>query len=449
MSNDRGNGLGAVEHLDATGDRKVVYCHQCANEWWQDEHGLVCPSCECEVTEVVELNNDPRDLRPARNLSPSLRDLQNHSPWASVNTDSDPEEADIEEHITHGPGGSIVISQTIRSSPARHSSRSRPEASRRHSSIPYTRDRERDDPSRYIMRQFQGMMQGLMEDHGPERPPAARGREPDFEDFRSLFNNPSRPEASRTRSGSSRGYLFSTREGPDIINSRVTFSSGTLGGPGRVQTRNFPREPDQPPVDELATLLSNIFGAMSPPTLGDHPATRDGPWARPMGPNFPALLAAALMNPANAASGDAVYTQEALDHVISQLMEAHPTSSSAPGPAAPQTISSLPKRGLTEKDLEGNEKVIGRNGEEEMKGECSVCMDDVGVGEEMVFLPCKHWFHEVCASAWLSEHDSCPICRKSISPESSSRSNNGGSSGIREGGSGSRGPFRRASGSSR
>lgn len=189
---------------------------------------------------------------------------------------------------------------------------------------------------------------------------------------------------------------------------------------------------------------------MANPSPGDHQA-RDGPGARPLGAQFPALLAA-MINPANAASGDAVYTQEALDRVISQLMEAHPTSSSAPGPAAPTTISSLPKRALTDKDLEGNKKVVGKDGEEEMKGECSVCMDDVGVGDEMVFLPCKHWFHDACASAWLSEHDSCPICRKSISPDGGSNSNdNGGNgNGNSNDGSGPRGSLlRRSSGSSR
>lgn len=204
-------------------------------------------------------------------------------------------------------------------------------------------------------------------------------------------------------------------------------------------------------TEKLSRLLSSLFGGMAGPQLGD--GARDGiqPHGGPTPPNFAALLAS-LMNPANAASGDAVYTQEALDRVVSQLMEAHPTSSSAPGPAAPSTISSLPKRALTEQDLEGNKKVIGKNGVEEMKGECSVCMDDVGVGEEMVFLPCKHWFHDTCASAWLSEHDSCPICRKSISADGNSSSNNGANgSGSGSGGpGGSRSsPFRRASGGSR
>ncbi len=45
-----------------------------------------------------------------------------------------------------------------------------------------------------------------------------------------------------------------------------------------------------------------------------------------------------------------------------------------------------------------------------MHGRCSL-------GDEVVALPCSHWFHEVCASAWLSEHNTCPICRKGIDAE--------------------------------
>jgi len=50
-------------------------------------------------------------------------------------------------------------------------------------------------------------------------------------------------------------------------------------------------------------------------------------------------------------------------------------------------------------------------------------MDDVHVGDEVVFLPCTHWFHETCASAWLSEHNTCPICRKGIEGDANRPSN--------------------------
>jgi E3 ubiquitin-protein ligase RNF115/126 len=47
-----GSGHGR-QHLDASGPREVVYCHDCEHEWYRDEAGLVCPSCNCEVTEIV------------------------------------------------------------------------------------------------------------------------------------------------------------------------------------------------------------------------------------------------------------------------------------------------------------------------------------------------------------------------------------------------------------
>jgi E3 ubiquitin-protein ligase RNF115/126 len=53
MSETRGGGGGGGGHLDATGDREVVYCHQCHAEWYNDEHGLECPTCEGQITEIV------------------------------------------------------------------------------------------------------------------------------------------------------------------------------------------------------------------------------------------------------------------------------------------------------------------------------------------------------------------------------------------------------------
>jgi division protein 1 len=155
-------------------------------------------------------------------------------------------------------------------------------------------------------------------------------------------------------------------------------------------------------------MLGNIFGHMGPPP-GD--GSREDGTGAPLGLQG---LFASLLNPANASHGDAVYSQEALDQIISTLMEQHPTSN-APGPASPYAIQALPKRTL-------DKELLGPEG----KGECSVCMDDVHVGDEVVMLPCSHWFHEACASAWLSEHNTCPICRKGIGGDSSS--NSGGSS---------------------
>lgn len=113
--------------------------------------------------------------------------------------------------------------------------------------------------------------------------------------------------------------------------------------------------------------------------------------------------------------GDFVYSQEGLDRIVSQLMEQTATSN-APGPAAEQDINALPRVNVTE-DMLGPEHTA----------ECSICMDEVNLGEEVTMLPCKHWFHHQCVSAWLSEHDTCPHCRKGITRQPEGASNPGSS----------------------
>jgi E3 ubiquitin-protein ligase RNF115/126 len=92
--------------------------------------------------------------------------------------------------------------------------------------------------------------------------------------------------------------------------------------------------------------------------------------------------------------------QALFERIMSALME---QQSNAPGPANQEAIAALLKKNI-------NEEMLGP----ELKAECSVCMDDVAVGVEVVVLPCDHWFHEACVTAWLNEHNTCPICRAGI-----------------------------------
>lgn len=109
-----------------------------------------------------------------------------------------------------------------------------------------------------------------------------------------------------------------------------------------------------------------------------------------------------LFNPAHAISGDAVYSQEALDQIITNLMEAHPQSNAAP-PASTEALANLSRRPVDASMLDGDSKT-----------ECTICIDDMKVGDLAAFLPCKHWFHEACVVLWLKEHNTCPVCRASI-----------------------------------
>lgn len=120
-----------------------------------------------------------------------------------------------------------------------------------------------------------------------------------------------------------------------------------------------------------------------------------------------------MVDPANARHGDAVYSQEALDRIISGLMDANPQSNAAP-PASESAIANLEKKTI-------DEAMIAKEGG---KAECTVCIEEIKVGDEVVFLPCKHWFHEGCVTMWLKEHNTCPICRTPIEENSGNGNGN-------------------------
>ncbi len=99
----------------------------------------------------VSPESDPRPYRdePPPHTPSDFPSLHDHDPWASAGDISDPEEADIEEHITHGPGGSVMFSRTIRSSNFRGPSRSR-------------RDPLPEDDPDHVLRDFQNMVGNMV-----------------------------------------------------------------------------------------------------------------------------------------------------------------------------------------------------------------------------------------------------------------------------------------------
>jgi E3 ubiquitin-protein ligase RNF115/126 len=135
----------------------------------------------------------------------------------------------------------------------------------------------------------------------------------------------------------------------------------------------------------------------------------ENPRAHPLNPIL-SLFSQFMPGIGSGQAGDFVYSQEALDRIVTQLMEQTATSS-APGPAPQSAIDSLARKDVTAEML-GNE---GR-------AECSICMDEVNIGEQVTELPCRHWFHHPCVAAWLAEHDTCPHCRKGISKSSADTS---------------------------
>ncbi|KAL2760331.1 hypothetical protein ACRALDRAFT_1053905 [Sodiomyces alcalophilus JCM 7366] len=376
----------------STRGRERVFCHNCENEWFRDVAGLVCPRCDSDVTEIIDPENDPREFHDGRSLSsgdgmiPHLR--------RAADTDSDPEEADIEEHVHHGPPGFHVHRTTWN-----HDGR----GGDTHGRTPGERNQP-PDPSDtdQIMHRFFDMLNTFGAGLGPVPRPA---QEDEPHSARRNFRMPG------AAFGSPGGQVrtFTTRSGNGGFTS-FTIATGPVhfGGAGR-------RGPGEAGNDDFQTVFGNILGGAGPPHPGGNNQT--GPEQGAQQPQNPAENLAIslhqilnLLSPANARHGDAVYTQEALDRIISQMMEQNPQSNAAP-PASEAAINKLERKKV-------DAALLGPEG----KAECTICIDQLKIGEEVLFLPCKHWFHETCVVMWLKEHNTCPICRAPI--EESNNNNN-------------------------
>ncbi|KAF1809457.1 hypothetical protein P152DRAFT_476372 [Eremomyces bilateralis CBS 781.70] len=376
-------------------NRALVYCHSCEEEWFRDEHGLTCPHCHSEFTEIIEANHDPRIDQSIPTLGdlpqPSQRHpLYDHDPWAAP----DPDEDDIENLQFRPTPNGFTVTGTI------------------HRSLSPTGE-ARDDhgqprPALHdLLNNFTSMMAGIA---GPQpgeetRSPGSNSRSgPGQRTPTPDPRSPTSDERNPLENMNVRGGQVEVRSGPGQ-GSRFTFTSST---------QLFPRDgngspPGSPPVDTIQNILNDmLFGAQGrawgPPNQAHPPSGSRGPPPPP----FPlaTLLQTMLGVPPGGVQGDGVYTQEAFDRIISQLMEQNATGS-APGPASAEAIAAIPR-------VKIDKSMLGDSG----KAECSICMDEVILDQEVAKLPCTHWFHIPCIEAWLGEHDTCPHCRQGIASDS-------------------------------
>ncbi|KAL8727719.1 MAG: hypothetical protein Q9181_005599, partial [Wetmoreana brouardii] len=343
-------------------ESEVLFCHRCENEWRGSATHLQCPRCDSEFVEVVENEHDPREVRMAADEPeahpPGLphNPLFHMNPWPRNRPGSD--EGNI-EHVEWNP------------SPGIHFSRTSYRSSSPNGGFPGQRG---NDPLTSL---FQSML-GDPRPGGPFSTPASPSHhQAPWQPHHPAFHEPHRHH-HQPGSGGRNTFTSTTRVWPSPTN----------------QGNNHLQE-------IMRALFENIPQPPSPTGSNDPNGPRPGPGG------FPGLhqFMASVLNPSNAAHGDFVYSQEALDRIISQFMDAH-NGSSAPGPASAAAISALPKKAVTK-------EMLGSDG----KAECSVCMDNVELGDEVTVLPCQHWFHGECVGAWLKEHDTCPHCRQGIMPK--------------------------------
>ncbi|KAJ7070795.1 hypothetical protein C8F01DRAFT_1107886 [Mycena amicta] len=108
--------------------------------------------------------------------------------------------------------------------------------------------------------------------------------------------------------------------------------------------------------------------------------------------------------------GDYVFNQEALDEIITQLMEN--SNANRPVPATEEILEKLPREVLEQ-------------GSKTLEKDCAICQEQFKLETEdpdeqvVVTLPCDahHSFHEPCIMPWLKSSGTCPVCRYALVPQ--------------------------------
>lgn len=103
-----------------------------------------------------------------------------------------------------------------------------------------------------------------------------------------------------------------------------------------------------------------------------------------------------------------------LEELIEQLTH---NDRRGPPPAARSSIDSMPVVKIIQRHLRGD-------------SHCPVCKEKFELGSEAREMPCKHLYHSDCIIPWLTQHNSCPVCRQELPPQSFGGNSRSGSSNI-------------------
>ncbi|KAG8745580.1 hypothetical protein FRC12_014513 [Ceratobasidium sp. 428] len=262
--------------------------------------------------------------------------------------------------------------------------------------------------------QLLGAMLG-MRNVAPETPPAGQGQGQGSP-------GSGRPTISIRRGGSegsgrsSSGFQFSFRSGSGSGGEGRSGGGGggggfgMFGGFGRGQERNERQEPAN--IDEF---LATLFPGAQPG--GNAQAGRPSPLLHNM---LMGLFSAGIGNPGvgmgahgDGRWGDYALNQEALDRIMTQLMEGN---NPAPVPAPEDMIASWPRTILTPGNpLENEDCAVCKDSfayiPPEADSTASSSKDEPVQPQEALTLPCKHSFHVDCIEPWVKVKGTCPVCR--------------------------------------
>ncbi|KAF7715548.1 Zinc finger RING-type domain-containing protein [Penicillium ucsense] len=353
-----------------SGDRGM--CHACGGVWLLNrgdsagpESHLTCPHCDSDFIEIIEIPPEsPQPEAEADPRSPPVNPWADHNPWAQEEPGSGIPGVSFQSY--RSPDGRFSFSTTMIGG-----------------GIPSQQGAQPNPMLPMVMQNLETLFQGLTGMHNGRQAQQSPGM--------------AMPPPQAHMAGS---------QGQETGNRDPSHVQGDSDGPHEGQPFNGP---GITPVTIRLQSIADLFNIIQ----GDIPMQQNaaGQAAGDASRLSPFAMLSALMNVQR--SGDAVYSQEELDRVISQLID-HAQQGNGPPPAPESIINSLPKKKVTP-------EMVGTDG----KADCSICMESVELNTEVTVLPCDHWFHFDCIKLWLSQHNTCPHCRRSIGSPNTTNSAQG------------------------
>ncbi|KAJ1899688.1 hypothetical protein LPJ66_001946 [Kickxella alabastrina] len=166
--------------------------------------------------------------------------------------------------------------------------------------------------------------------------------------------------------------------------------SQTQSAENQQQQRRRPMfiDPEENAPLTLGNLVSSLLGALGGAGRGDEAG----------GTGVNPLFGMPVGN-----LGDYAWGQNSLDDIITRIMEQN-QGVNAPPPATEAQMAKLVCRVILEDEVARHV-------------ECGICMEEYKAEEQVMGLPCKHFYHKECIDHWLRMNGTCPICRKGIEEE--------------------------------
>ncbi|EPX72321.1 ubiquitin-protein ligase E3 [Schizosaccharomyces octosporus yFS286] len=419
----------------------VWYCHACGNEFEQPGN---CTRCNSDFVEMIESNTAPQDDPRVQNIIPipELADpgamLQNifrafgtqpepseaqPNPTSENETDNtftDPRsgqfsntarsgstsDSSFPRNTTPNPTGTPFVTpgivnvgqvhnlfQTLLGPGLNRLSRfpntNQPSATSTHESTAHDVDPAGSNPAEnltgaYVDTPLQETLPSYASSVNREAADAnaSSGQQPSVEE-QAQSNDEAQPGFFRSNSGmpfAAQSFVFS------------------MGPNGTFQQVNTPSENTQEaqagaiPIADLGSILERVFGSLN---------QNEGQAGEGETPFNAANLFSNVFNLAGN-PGDYAWGARGLDDIISQLME-QAQGHNAPPPASEEIISKLKVRSPPA-------ELLGED------NECTICMENFKETDQVIELPCSHFFHENCVKPWLRVNGTCAICRAPIDP---------------------------------